>query len=278
MYFSGAGIDKDEARAVALFRQACDAGNPAGCNNLGLAYFQGRGIAKDVKRAAELYQQACDKDGPFGCANLGVMYLRGEDIPRDDERAATLLRRACDRGHAGGCFNLGFVYATGRGVMQDESRAVTLYQRACDGGIGDACTRTAAMYEQGLGVAVDRARAAALYQRGRDLLGGGTAQQPQPLRVGGALKAPTKLKDVRPTYPVAAQYAGAQGAVVIEATIGPGGNVAQTKILRSIPLLDGAAEDAVKQWQYAPTIVDGKAVPVVMTVTVNFSLQDGAPK
>src|SRR4029077_1708736 len=97
---------------------------------------------------------------------------------------------------------------------------------------------------------------------------------PGPLRVGGLIAAPSKIKDVRPEYPAAAQYARVQGVVIIEVTLGADGKVAQTKILRSIPLLDAAAEDAVKQWQYTPTIVDGKAVPVVMTVTANFSLPE----
>jgi protein TonB len=44
-------------------------------------------------------------------------------------------------------------------------------------------------------------------------------------------------------------------------------------VLRSIPLLDEAALDAVRQWQYTPTILEGMARPVIMTLTVNFSLQ-----
>ena len=45
------------------------------------------------------------------------------------------------------------------------------------------------------------------------------------------------------------------------------------RVLRSIPLLDQAALDAVKQWQYTPTLLNGVPVPVIMTVTVNFTLQ-----
>lgn len=44
------------------------------------------------------------------------------------------------------------------------------------------------------------------------------------------------------------------------------------KVLRSIPLLDEAAIDAVKQWIYSPTLLNGVPVPVIMTVTVNFRL------
>jgi len=96
---------------------------------------------------------------------------------------------------------------------------------------------------------------------------------PAPVRVGGAIKPPTKTKDVRPVYPAIAQSARVQGVVIIEATIGPNGTVEDAKVLRSIPLLDQAALDAVKQWTFTPTQLNGQPVPVIMTVTVNFTLQ-----
>jgi len=64
-----------------------------------------------------------------------------------------------------------------------------------------------------------------------------------------------------------------QGVVIVEALIGADGKVEQTKILRSIPMLDQAAIDAVSQWEFAQTTVNGTAVKVIMTVTVNFVLQ-----
>ena len=94
-----------------------------------------------------------------------------------------------------------------------------------------------------------------------------------PVRVGGNIKTPTKTKDVKPVYPPIAQSARVQGVVIIEATIGPDGRVKDAKVLRSIPLLDQAALDAVKQWQFTPTLLNGVPVPVIMTVTVNFTLQ-----
>jgi protein TonB len=96
---------------------------------------------------------------------------------------------------------------------------------------------------------------------------------PAPVRVGGAIRPPTKVKDVRPVYPAIAQSARVQGVVIIEATIGPTGTVQDAKVLRSIPLLDAAALDAVRQWQFTPTTLNGVPVPVIMTVTVNFTLQ-----
>jgi len=94
-----------------------------------------------------------------------------------------------------------------------------------------------------------------------------------PVRVGGAIKQPTKLKNVPPVYPPIAQSARVQGVVIIEATIGADGKVKDAKVLRSIPLLDQAALDAVKQWVFTPTLLNNVPVPVIMTVTVNFTLQ-----
>jgi protein TonB len=94
-----------------------------------------------------------------------------------------------------------------------------------------------------------------------------------PVRVGGNIKAPQKVKHINPVYPPIAQSARVQGVVIIEATIGPDGAVKDAKVLRSIPLLDAAALDAVKQWQFTPTLLNGVPVPVIMTVTVQFTLQ-----
>src|SRR5436190_1967186 len=94
-----------------------------------------------------------------------------------------------------------------------------------------------------------------------------------PVRVGRNIRAPQTTKDVKPTYPAIAQSARVQGVVIIEATIGPTGQVQEAKVLRSIPLLDAAALDAVKQWVFTPTLLNGVPVPVIMTVTVNFTLQ-----
>jgi len=91
------------------------------------------------------------------------------------------------------------------------------------------------------------------------------------VRVGGKIKPPTKIKDVKPVYPAMAQSARIGGVVIIEATIGPDGKVIDTKILRSVPLLDQAALDAVRQWEYTPTLLNGVPVPVVITVTINFT-------
>ena len=98
-------------------------------------------------------------------------------------------------------------------------------------------------------------------------------QPPTPVRLHSGIKAPQRLVHVTPVYPVIAQSARVQGVVIIEATLDERGNVVRAVVLRSIPLLDAAALDAVRQWKFTPTLLNGIAVPIVMTVTVNFTLQ-----
>jgi periplasmic protein TonB len=104
------------------------------------------------------------------------------------------------------------------------------------------------------------------------------AQAPQaspstaPVRVGGSVKAPTREKQVAPVYPAKARENRVQGIVILDVTIGTDGTVTDVNILRPIQELNDAAIAAVKQWRYEPTKVDGVAVPVRMTVSLNFNL------
>jgi TonB family protein len=95
---------------------------------------------------------------------------------------------------------------------------------------------------------------------------------PKILRLS-SVQMPTKVRDVAPVYPLIAQTAGIEGTVIIEAVIGADGLVRDARVLRSQMLLDQAALDAVRAWRYEPTRVGGVAVPVIVTVTVQFRLQ-----
>jgi len=92
------------------------------------------------------------------------------------------------------------------------------------------------------------------------------------IRVGGAVKAPRKIVDARPVYPEHAKEAGIQSIVRLDIVIGEDGSVVDATVLQSIPELDQAAIDAVLQWRYEPTLLNGQPVEVAMVVTINFSL------
>lgn len=94
-----------------------------------------------------------------------------------------------------------------------------------------------------------------------------------PVRPGGDIKPPTRLAGIAPVYPTLAKQSRIEGNVILEATIDETGAVRDVRVLRSIPLLDRAAIDAVSQWRYTPTKLNGVAVPVILTVTVVFQLK-----
>jgi len=127
-------------------------------------------------------------------------------------------------------------------------------------------------YLDGAAVAVLRSAAEEARREAADLSETSPPAEPEPVRVGGNISPPTKIRDVPPVYPPVAQNARVQGVVILEVVIGPTGSVTDVEVLRSVPLLDEAAINAVKQWRYTPTLQDGVPVPVIMTVTVNFQL------
>jgi protein TonB len=95
----------------------------------------------------------------------------------------------------------------------------------------------------------------------------------KPIRPGGDIRPPAKTRHVAPVYPAIARQNGVAGTVILEAVISEAGRVRDVRVLRSIPLLDAAAIEAVKQWEFTPTLLNGHPVPVLMTVTVAFQLR-----
>jgi TonB family protein len=91
-------------------------------------------------------------------------------------------------------------------------------------------------------------------------------------RVGQDVTQPRRVVHVAPVYPQAAREQGIQGLVIVDALTDADGTIVEIRRMRSTPLLTEAAIEAIRQWRFEPTIVNGQAVPVVMTLAVNFSL------
>lgn len=94
-----------------------------------------------------------------------------------------------------------------------------------------------------------------------------------PIRVSELVQPPKKIVDVRPVYPTFAREARIEGVVVLEAILDRNGRVDQVRVVQSKPLLDQAALDAVRQWRYTPSVLNGQPVAVLMTITIRFTLQ-----
>jgi periplasmic protein TonB len=94
---------------------------------------------------------------------------------------------------------------------------------------------------------------------------------PEPIRQGGIVQAANLIYQVNPAYPPLARQARVQGVVVMEAVISRDGMIESLRVVTGHPLLNQAALDAVRQWKYRPTMLNGEPVEVITTVTVTFT-------
>lgn len=113
---------------------------------------------------------------------------------------------------------------------------------------------------------------------GQGLIGGASlppppkAAAPSRIKQGGQVTAASIVTQTRPVYPPLARQARIQGNVILHAIIDKDGKVAQLEVVSGHPLLVQAALDAVKQWRYKPTQLNGDAVEVDTTITVTFTM------
>ena len=281
-YFDGAGVLQDYKEAFRWWQLAADQGIAEAQANLGDLYRVGdNGVAQDYAQAVRWYRRAADQGHAVAQSNLGALYERGLGVPQDPAQAVKWYALSAAQGYSIGQFNLGLMLEQGTGARQDRIEAHKWLNLAAARASGD--------YQKSFAESRDRvaksmtpAEIAEAQKRAREWLDefdrGGVPTPPAasatPVRAGGAIAVPARLKHVEPVYPPVAITARIQGLVIVEATIGPDGSVSDAKILRSpSPLLESAALDAVRQWQYAPTLLNGVPVPVIMTVTVNFTLK-----
>jgi periplasmic protein TonB len=97
-----------------------------------------------------------------------------------------------------------------------------------------------------------------------------------PYRVGGKVQPPHLIEQVQPVYPPLAKQARIQGDVLIDSVIDKEGRVTQMKVVSGSPLLVQAAIQALQQWRYQPTLLNGEPVAVDMVVTVHFQLGENS--
>jgi TonB family protein len=96
----------------------------------------------------------------------------------------------------------------------------------------------------------------------------------QPVRIGAAVQQSKLVSQAKPVYPPLAKAARVQGTVRFEALIGTDGHVQNLQLLSGPPLLVPASLEAVRQWVYLPTLLNGNPVEVITTIDVNFTLAD----
>jgi TonB family protein len=135
---------------------------------------------------------------------------------------------------------------------------------------------TSGEYQQDVAVADDWVHKALAVKKENGLMGGGGGgdrmAQPQRIRVGSNVQAGMLLRKVEPVYPPEAKLAGLQGTVRLAIVIGRDGAVMEARLMNGPAVLGQAAIDAVRQWVYKPTLLNGEPITVETTVDVNFTL------
>lgn len=298
MYEEGRGVAQDYAEALSWYRKSADMGDPSGTFHLGVMYATGRGVPRDFAQAVVWYRKAAEMGDPSGMTVLGLLCAQGRGgVAQDDAQAVLWFRRAAEKSDASGMNHLAGMYRAGRGVTQDDVQAVAWYRKSAEMGDAMGMNNLGRMYEAGRGLAQDNAQAMVWYRKAAELgdtsarahliriarelgvdpgvTGPATAGSLPPgvYRIGGGASAPIVIHHVEPEYSEQARNAKFQGIVVLSTIVDETGHPTHVKIVRPLGLgLDEKAIEAVQQWRFRPGLKDGKPVPVLVTVEVNFRL------
>jgi hypothetical protein len=133
------GRTKDETKAAAKLKKACDLGSVDGCETYARMLDEGRGVPKDTATANTLFTKACDMKAGGACRSLGL------NLPTKDPKRIALFEKACELDDGLGCVGLGAAYLHGdQGVKKDPVKAKTFLQKACKLGQQKACEKAGA--------------------------------------------------------------------------------------------------------------------------------------
>ena len=157
--WTGVGSEKDEAEAIRLFRQVCNAaiaGNSFAQLVVGRTYeLPAPWLSPEVTVAPKWYLKAAEQGFPPAQSALGIAYLEGRGVPKDYGEAMRWSRKAADNGDVFAQYNLGRLYWAGSGVDKNESEAVKWYRKAAERGLIASQVQLGLAYFYGRGVAKD---------------------------------------------------------------------------------------------------------------------------
>ena len=171
-YLYGKDFEVDEKEAVKWFRKAAVQGHSISQVSLGFAYQNGQGVEKDEQEAVKWFRKAAEQEDLDGQAALGFAYQNGLGVDEDQQEAVRWLHSAAAEGHSAAQYNLGSVYLSGQGVEKDEQEAVKWLRKSAEQGDLYGQTELGVAYQNGLGVDEDQQEAVKWF---RKAAGGGQA-------------------------------------------------------------------------------------------------------
>jgi TPR repeat protein/serine/threonine protein kinase len=169
----GVGVEPNAGEAVVWFRKAANLSEPVAMELLATSYDLGVGVTADEKAAVEWYLKAADRGDPLACTTLAGCYQTGRGVAADEAAAVMWFRKAADQGYVPAVLGLARCYEAGQGVPQDVKAAIDWFRKAAD--LGDIATALdlADRYETGRGVTADDKEAAGWLRKAADLGNGG---------------------------------------------------------------------------------------------------------
>ncbi|MBN2241109.1 MAG: TonB family protein [Acidobacteria bacterium] len=213
--------------------------------------------------------ESAEQGSPSAQFRLGMIYLQGNSVARDLSEAEKWFRKAAEQGNNPAKGMLGVIYATGMGVTKDYIQAYMWLTLAIDETkdkqapfLPQATELRNTIVEEMTPQQIDEARELAEKRKSVRLI--------SPKEISGSVLRSKLIQYAAPDYPPMALRDNVQGTVTLKVTVDEGGNVKEIEVVEGNPLLNTAAVDAVKQWKYTPTLVDGIPIPVIATVTVHF--------
>ncbi|HEV8542411.1 MAG TPA: tetratricopeptide repeat protein [Verrucomicrobiae bacterium] len=136
-------------KALKLFQEAAEKGNPPAQCALGISYLGGIGVKKSEEDALKWLRKSAEAGYADAQFKLASLYVRGEVVPKDETQAAELARKAADQGHAEAQYNLGTLYTGGKGVPKDEKQAAFWFKKAAEAGQPSAQANLGVLYANG---------------------------------------------------------------------------------------------------------------------------------
>lgn len=128
------GVVKDEARALAIYREQADAGDPRAQNALGQMLLNGQGGPKNAAEAVRWFTRAAEQNFAAAQSNLGYAYAHGEGVASDKRRALEYFMKAAEQGAVGAQHNVAWMYQHGEGTPANMPKAFEWYRRASEAG------------------------------------------------------------------------------------------------------------------------------------------------
>src|SRR5687768_9246859 len=222
------------------------------------------GNLRDKLRELERANQLALERGPVNtdlARNQAELARLNDQLAKDEET----LRRSAQLAEATARLAQAEERLRAYRASQEEARAAAAEAAALE-------ARVRALAERGLLAPSEAQRILAQSPNQRPLV---SPSGKTPIRIPDTPGAqpPAVTRSIKPDHPLAAMQARVSGTVVLEALVDERGNVPDARVIRSIPLLDQAALEAVKQWQFKPATLKGEAVPAIVQIELEFTLK-----